>query len=400
MGSDSLTQLQCVLAGKCSGCSWIDIPYWRQAEQKKSALRSQWLLAHQHQDPTTCELPPVEFCAIAPGGLRDRADLSIQRTNGRSALGLFATDAHHIVDMRDCAQMSASLQDLLQAFRAVDIPVERGSVRLRVSPRGEFGVWLDLANVDVKRLLDERNTLDALRAFSAVEIGQRRKTLIEHDGRLKLGEPQLKPWFETYLGDNAVPAEIWTTIGGFTQPGFTANRALIQAARGMWKDLSAGRAAEFGAGSGNFTLPLAADGFEVDAYELDALACEGLRRGLEATDLHGVLNTALRERVTIHQGDFQRSQKQARLEGLRLLFVDPPRSGLKEFLNPLIALNPADRPEHIVYVSCFAESFCLDAARLNALGYRATRVMLVDQFPQSPHFEIVSRFDRISRGRI
>lgn len=301
------------------------------------------------------------------------------------SMGLFAMEDRSVVDMNDCPQFSPSLGELLGRVRTVNLEVERGSIRLRVSPSGDFGVWLDFANIDVKRLLDERKSLDRLRAFATIEIGQKRKLLMEREGRLKLTEPCLKPWFETYLGDEARPTSVWTTIGGFTQPGFVANRALIDEARSAWRDVPRGRAAEFGSGSGNFTLPLAADGFDIDAYELDPLACDGLRLGLKTADMA--------TRVRIHQGDFQRGKQRPPLEGLRMLFVDPPRSGLMGFLDPLVELPRAARPEHIVYVSCFAESFCRDAARLFELGYTTSQLALVDQFPQSPHFEIVSRFD-------
>lgn len=377
----NLPHLECALAGTCSGCAWIRVPYATQAEQKIAALSNEWSRARVPTGP-----PPVRFRSIASGGLRDRADLILtRRSDGFMSMGLFAMEDRSVVDMNDCPQFSPSLGELLGRVRTVNLEVERGSIRLRVSPSGDFGVWLDFANIDVKRLLDERKSLDRLRAFATIEIGQKRKLLMEREGRLKLTEPCLKPWFETYLGDEARPTSVWTTIGGFTQPGFVANRALIDEARSAWRDVPRGRAAEFGSGSGNFTLPLAADGFDIDAYELDPLACDGLRLGLKTADMA--------TRVRIHQGDFQRGKQRPPLEGLRMLFVDPPRSGLMGFLDPLVELPRAARPEHIVYVSCFAESFCRDAARLFELGYTTSQLALVDQFPQSPHFEIVSRFD-------
>ncbi len=378
--------LHCDLAGSCSGCAWIGKPYDRQIEDKLARLAAEWARAGVAQ-----AMPDVAVRSISPGGLRDRADLMIDARSGERRIGLFATAARDIVDMAACPQFSPGLNGLLAGFRAVRLPIERGSARLRVSPTGEFGVWLDLANLDVKALLDERESLERLKALAFVEIGQKRKALVEREGALKLGDPDLRPWFETYLngetggGSGARAAAIYTTVGGFTQPGFAANKILVAEARAAWRGAERGRAAEFGPGSGNFTLPLAADGFEVDAYEVDPLAGEGLKKGVAAAGL------AANVRVRI--GDFQRSPRQVELEGLPLLFVDPPRSGLLSFLDPLARLASERRPRRVVYVSCFAESFCADARRLAELGYAATTLTLVDQFPQSPHFETVARFD-------
>lgn len=381
MSSPHLPHLNCRLAGTCSGCAWIERPYESQATDKVMLLRELWMKAGIPH-----ALPDPRFVAIASGGLRDRADLMIDSRGADGyRFGLFSTAERSIVDISVCPQFSTRLNELLARFREIPFPIDRGSVRLRVSPSGEFGVWLDLANIDVKQLLEERTTLDRLRAIAFVEIGQKRKALVERDGQLKLADAVLKPWFETYLGESAKPAAVWTTVGGFTQPGFAANRVLVTEARATWMDLVGGRAAEFGSGHGNFTLALAGDGFEVEAYEIDSLACEGLRKGAQASGLDN--------KIRVHEGDFQRTSNRAELNGVDILFVDPPRSGLKAFIDPLATISKLDRPKNVVYVSCFAESFCADAKRLTELGYQATRMTLVDQFPQSPHFEIVARFD-------
>jgi 23S rRNA (uracil1939-C5)-methyltransferase len=123
----------------------------------------------------------------------------------------------------------------------------------------------------------------------------------------------------------------------------------------------------------------------VKAYEVDGLALEGLRRSAE--------ERGLTERIEIHEGNFQVDRKQKPdFAGIDLMLVDPPRSGLMKFLDPLEAMPLAERPTHFVYVSCFAESFTADTARLLAMGYRPTQLAIVDQFPQSRHYEIVASF--------
>lgn len=370
--------LACSYGSACSGCDWLFKPAAEQKSSKLDTLRKTWREAG-HQT----ELDDIRWISIAAGGLRDRVDLMFDRRSGSKKLGLFDRFKTGLVDLQGCPQMSPALEAWFQEFRRFDFPISRGSIRLRVSPSGQRGVWLDFANEDVKALLEARDTLESLRKIAIVEIGQRRKRLVERDGFLKLADPVLEPWFETYSDRETIP--LYCTIGSFTQPGFRSNEALVGEVMRLVRGMKPNRAAEFGSGIGNFTLPLASLCEHVEAYEVDSLALEGLRRTLA--------ERSLTEKVAINDGNYQ-GAKAAELDfsGLDLLLVDPPRSGLMRFLDPLEMKQ--DRPKNFLYVSCFAESFARDSLRLRGLGYELDRVSVVDQFPQSRHFEIVASFVR------
>lgn len=378
MTSPSLTTLACSYGSACSGCDWLFKPADEQKSAKLDTLRRSWKDAGNSTD-----LVEIGWVSVARGGLRDRVDLMFDRRSGDKKLGLFDRFKTGLVDLQGCPQMSPALEEWLRDFRRFDFPISRGSIRLRVSPAGVRGVWLDFANEDVKALLDAGEPLRSLLAVAIVEIGQKRKRLIERDGKLKLGDPVLEPWFETYAASRTIP--LYCTVGSFTQPGFHANRALLGEVMRLVEKAKPKRAAEFGSGIGNFTLPLASLCEHVDAYEVDSLALEGLRRSLD--------EQSIANRVAIHDGNYQ-GAKAAGLDfsGVDLLLVDPPRSGLMGFIDPLEMKQ--ERPKHFVYVSCFADSFSRDAARLASLGYALDAISIVDQFPQSRHFEIVASFVR------
>ena len=328
----------------------------------------------------------INYRETGVGGSRDRVDLTFDQPLGATPkLGLFDRFRTGIVDLQGCPQLSPALESFLQAFRLIRFPISRGSVRLRVSPSETRGVWFDFANVDVKALLDEKTTLlSMLEKNWIVEIGQKRKRLeIRESGDgeiLKLGDPVLYPWFETYLDGVAVP--LYTTIGNFTQPGFRANKILIDEVMSL-VPTSGTKAAEFGAGIGNFTLPLAARFRSVDVYEIDALALEGLTRTLE--------EQKKTNSVQIFAGNYQGDKALGlNFTDVDLLLVDPPRSGLMKFIDSLAAA-PA-KPQKLLYVSCFAESFAQDSDRLFEMGYELEKVSIVDQFPQSRHYETVALF--------
>lgn len=374
-----LSPLFCSYTSVCTGCDFLLKPYGQQRQIKFRELETAWNTAMPNGASLGRLDQGVQWVAIDKGGLRDRVDFMIDQRTGAYKLGLFDRFKTGIVDLQGCPQMSPNLESWYDEFRRIRIPVSRGSVRLRVSPSGQRGVWLDLANVDVKMLLDERSALDQLRSTAVVEIGQRRKRLVERDGALKLADPILEPWFETYTADGAVP--LYCAIGSFTQPGFRANRELVQLVRRLVEKTGAQTVMEFGAGIGNFTFPLASVCKKTRVFEVDGLALEGLRRTAK--------ETGLESKIEINEGNFQ-AAKPVEFAGTDLVLVDPPRSGLQQFLNPLV--EKAERPRHFIYISCFAESFAIDAAKLLSLGYKMETCAIIDQFPQSRHFEVVASF--------
>jgi 23S rRNA (uracil1939-C5)-methyltransferase len=277
------------------------------------------------------------------------------------------------------------LEEWLKKLRSFPLPnVKRGSLRLRVSPSGARGIWIDFANVDIKGLLDEGSWLSSLKNSAIVEIGQKNKRLIEKENRWKLGEAELFPWFETYLGEELRPQPLYLTLGGFTQTGFAANRLLISAAMKLLKETGEGEVLELFCGSGNFSLAMASRGYKVRGLELDALALEGLKKA--------AVEAGLDSHIRLTRRDLYRASTEE-LES-PVWFVDPPRSGLRSVLDRLEDLAPGRRPQYILYVSCFLESWAEDAKKLGTMGYRLEKLKGVDQFPNTPHCEWISLFGR------
>jgi 23S rRNA (uracil1939-C5)-methyltransferase len=356
--------LDCTYIGICGGCPWGERPLDTHLADKLKAV--------------TGVYPEATMVYTPLNRVRDRVDLVWENVGGEMRLGLYGLESREVVDLHACPMMSEPLEKWFQEFRAKAPSVRKGSVRLRVSPSGEKGVWLDFANQDVKTLFDERAYLEWLSALAFVEIGQRRKALTWKDGQPKLVDPILKPWFETYDADFK-PIPLYGPVGGFTQAGFSANRALVGAVAELVKASGSREWLELFSGNGNFALALAARGHAVQAVELDELALEGLRLSMEAGHLT----------VDILRADVYLKTKTLPGLGGRGLLVDPPRAGLRELLT---VLEAGEKPSSLVYVSCFTEVFLSDAAKLTALGYTLKKLVGVDQFPFSPHNEWVGLF--------
>jgi len=387
----------CDLAGRCGGCPWHDRPYPEQLATKQEQLAT--AIAAAGGDGALARSAPLR--SVGEAGLRDRADLALRIDGDAIVCGLWDLGHEALVDVPRCPQMSPALAAWYEELRAdlppiagVDAAPARASLRLRVAPNGTRGVWLDLANVAAKALLDEGAWLGRQLARGvAVEIGQRRKPVVPREGGgFGLGrEASLGPWFRTWLGDEAREAALYGPVGGFSQPGLATNRALVALVRDAYRPAlrrGARRWLELGAGQGNLTLPLAADGAEVVAVDTDGGALEGLRRALDEHGLGG--------RVRVEQTSLDGPDLARRLMAADAVLADPPRSGLRGTLDALAGLPAVSRPVAIVYVSCHPEALALDTGRLAALGYRLVALEGLDQFPQTGHVEWIGRFERDS----
>ena len=357
--------LDCKNVGKCGGCPLGQREF---APQEKAKL-------------VQGIFPSASMAYFPLNRVRDRADLIWERVNGHMHLGLYGLEGRETVDLADCPMMSEALENWLHDFRKKAPPIKKGSVRLRVSPRGERGVWLDFANEDVKNLFAEKEYLQWLSGQAFVEIGQRRKALRFENGLPKLGPPEMKAWFETY-GANFEPIPLYGPVGGFSQAGFAANRALVGAVCDLAKESGVTQWLELFCGNGNFALALAARGHKVEGIELDELALVGLAKSLEQS---GPLM------VETHRGDVYLKTKSLPQIGERGLLVDPPRAGLRELL---AQIEYGEAPRALLYVSCFTESFLNDAEKLKRLGYKVKNLIGIDQFPFTPHAEWVALFMR------
>ena len=73
-----------------------------------------------------------------------------------------------------------------------------------------------------------------------------------------------------------------------------------------------------------------------------------------------------------------------------LWVINPPRNGMGELRDQIDALPVTRRPKGILYMSCFWDSFKTDANILHALGFKLQKAALLEQFPQTPHFELMT----------
>ena len=140
---------------------------------------------------------------------------------------------------------------------------------------------------------------------------------------------------------------------------------------------------ELFAGDGNFTAAIAEMGF-TDILALDS--AQDAIATLSTRQLPGVKSQV----CNLYAADaFDRLRKP--LAAAQILVLDPPRDGLKH-VDAL--LHRARSLQHVLYVSCDLATFTRDLARFVESGFKVAEVQPLDQFPHTPHIELLGRLTR------
>lgn len=374
--------LHCAYSSQCSGCDWIHLSYEEQVAAKKDQFSRLLSL------PNDIDMADkVTFKSFAPQGLRDRLDFVL----GQGKMGLYQKGpmissekaSRGVVDIDLCHQLSPELQSFYTDFRKIHWPVTKGSFRLRVSPTGRRGAWLDFSNVDIKNLLDEKASLAKLQELAFVEMGQRHKSVIQKkDGQWGLGTPEYQTWLQTHHGNRVIDLDC--TVGSFTQPSHITNHWITKELATWFSDLKPQNVLEFGSGIGNLSFPaLSCESTSLVSLEVAPLAAEAQRISLKK---YGLL-----DRVDLRVGDF-RLKKAQDISQVDILLVNPARNGVGQLFQNMTHEQMLYKARNIFYMSCYPESFALDTQFLVKSGYSLEKAILIDQFPQTHHVEILSRW--------
>jgi 23S rRNA (uracil1939-C5)-methyltransferase len=206
--------------------------------------------------------------------------------------------------------------------------------------------------------------------------------VLDLDNNLKLKNQPPAYWFSSF-DDQSKSLPIKCHISSFTQPSWISGQKLIEAIR-PWINSSkkALHILEFGAGVGFFTSYFLSAGHKVTALEIENSAEECL--------LANIPKDISLNNLKIITGDFHKIQYSPESK-VDFSFVNPARAGLKSFCQNLINLNT----DKVIYVSCFPESMVKDLNNLSS-HYKIRNIIIVDQFPQTPHYETCVLLEKLS----
>jgi len=131
---------------------------------------------------------------------------------------------------------------------------------------------------------------------------------------------------------------------------------------------------------GNFTLPLARLGADVQGFEGSEALVARAKANAERNGLG-----AVRFAVADLYSDAFAARHLPKAEAVLL---DPPRSGAEALCEDLASTGAS----RVVYVSCNPKTLARDAAALQRQGYRLEASGIMDMFPHTTHVESMALF--------
>lgn len=348
----------CALFGACGGCSLMHLSPTAQLAAKDG------IVADHLVRPGLVEAARVARSRPSPDGWRFRHRMRFHARHGK--LGLFRAKSQSLVEVATCPVASPRIEALLPALAATVAAPPLVALEIEIVDDGS-ACALALSAVapgalDVEALARRFHALPGVGSVIA-RAGSRR---VVHGGARAPDE---------------APA------GSFRQANPAANawlRSRVAEVVGAASDPEADdEVLELYAGSGNFTLELAARGQRVLAVEQDPHAAAA---GERAAKERGVPAGTVR---------FVRSSVEpflaARAPHARRVLVNPPRIGLAAKTPAALAGLGARR---VVYVSCNPATLGRDLARFREHGFVIESVEPIDLFPHTAHVECVAVLTR------
>lgn len=312
---------------------------------------------------------PVGELVDAHGEGRRRVTLHGRRQGREIVIGFMRARSHQLVAIDHCPILAPGLARAAEAARALMEALPAGKPLSFLATASEAGLDIDVkgqgAVSEGVRLalgvLAER--LDLARLSLHGELVVQRRAPVQRMGQALVAPPP----------------------GGFLQPTEAGERVLA----GLVREALPGarRVLDLFAGSGPFTFALAG--------QADVHAVEGEQKALVALTQAARAAQGLRRVTTEARDLFRRPLLTGELAAYDAVVLDPPRAGAEA---QCAQLARSDAPA-IVYVSCDAQTFARDAARLAAGGHVLSGVTPVDQFRYSHHVELVGVFGKPKAAR-
>lgn len=386
-------------AGRCRSCTLIEQPYADQVAGKQA--HCEHVLGAQSgavgQDGLVW-LPPVESME---SGFRNKAKMVVGGTAAAPTLGIL-DDAMQGVDLRDCplypATLTAAFPHLAEfitraGIQPYDVALRTGELKFLLvtqSPDGELMLRFVLRSQEAVTRI--RKHLPALQAalpelvVVSANLQPEHKAVVEGEREILLTDQQTLTMRLNGIAMHLRPQS-------FFQTNTQVAAALYRQAQEWVAELAPAVAWDLYCGVGGFALHCALDergtatgrtvvGIEASAEAIASATLSAQEAGLS--------------RVAFAAGDATAfalaSGAAPTAPAPDLVVVNPPRRGIGP---ELCAWLEQSTVQHVIYSSCHSGSLARDLAAMPSL--RPRRARLLDMFPQTTHYEVVTLLERVGR---
>jgi 23S rRNA (uracil1939-C5)-methyltransferase len=331
----------CPYFGRCGGCQISHATYEHQLEIKKGVLI-------ESLQRNKISFPEPEVIAGSPFSYRHRAQLKYSAR--KNQLGFYEMESNQIVDVQRCLCLTPALTKLLTTLRnaltATPLP-NLSEIECYENEVGETAVYFN-SRIPANLRNELSNTASVFDPQDAENAGL---TIKFRDSEFPMGP------------------------GVFLQINPGLWKAMVQEVESHFKKNSNAAVTELYCGAGFFTVAIASRVQKVFAVEENPRAIQFAKSHHSAKNIEWICARAEDYKIQQETTD---------------ILVDPPRAGLhKNVIERLLKL----KPNSISYVSCDPASLSRDL-KLLTKNYRVQRLVLLDLFSQTYHFETIAQLVR------
>lgn len=331
----------CAYFGRCGGCQISHGTYEHQIEIKKNVLI-------ESLQRNKILFPDPEVIAGTPFSYRHRAQLKYSAR--KNQLGFYEMESNQIVDVQRCLCLTSGLNKLLGTLRtalnANPLP-NLSEIECYENELGETAVYFN-ARIP-SHLRNELSNITAV--FDPQDEETAGLTVKFRDSEFPIGP------------------------GVFLQINPGLWKAMVQEVETHFQTKSDAVVTEFYCGAGFFTVAIAPHVQKVFACEENPKAIQFAKTHHSAKNIEWICTRAEDYKIPQQTTD---------------ILLDPPRAGLhKNVTAQLLRL----KPRSISYVSCDPASLSRDLKQFSR-DYRVQRMVLLDLFSQTYHFETIAQLVR------
>ena len=363
----------CPYFGICGGCPWQHIAIEAQQSAKQRAIADALARIAKLEVAVDQIVPsPHEY------GYRNKVELSVTPSPSGPVVGFARLGTADVISIDECLLLPPRARRWPKALRGAirylagrsETQIDRVSLRVATTGDVEVDVWTPPGSFP--RQLGAKVLADAVGAKTVTRVIAKGPGAARDVVRVEVLAGR-GAWRERLADD-----EYLVSAPSFFQVNTRAAAALRAQVGQLAADATPNVIADVYAGVGTFTLPLARIAPTV-AIEGSSHALGDLRRNLDAAGLE----------ADVLPGDAEHALEE--IEGVDLVVVDPPRSGLGATAEQALV---GARPARIIYVSCDPATLARDAAALAKDGYTLDSATPFDLFPQTYHVETIACFSR------
>lgn len=368
------------------------MPYPEQLARKRDALE----LLLRRSDP---RLPPVDPVVPMPVGddgmpwhFRHKASFVFDHdATGALVMGHYAAAGKTVVAIEECPVHGERANRV-----AFHLRNELAKARIPAAGANLSGV---LRHLIIRTSEDERDAVAMLVVTRNVPaLRQPVRALLASDERpdgffinihprpssYMVGRDTVRIDGHAHVRERRVGLTFLVSPTAFFQTNPTAAAELVDVVMAHVPD-EATRVLDLYSGSGLFTLPLLATGYQVMAVEENPQAVADASRNLDVNRMDS-------RSVRLIGGRVEDALPAIARQRFDVVVLDPPRHGCS--LAVLETVFDRLAPARAIYVSCNPESLAGELPAILQAGYRVSVVQPVDMFPHTPHVEVVVVLDR------